>query len=224
MNFKIGLFLLLALIPFSVPFAVNAKSLPQAMFMSAVLPGTGELYNGSMTRGVAFISADLVILFSACRLGEEVQLLGKSYRRYAEANAGAPHHQNSDYYDLLQKYYCSADYNADMELYFRNLGLMQYNNPDYYANEISAYSIPDSVAWQWSNHQTWKKYKSIRRDRQRTLMNQKLAIGAAFANRAVSILDAMFLTRNNNEKTKSGIILAPDFQRNGAFLIYSMEF
>jgi hypothetical protein len=218
------LILLIVFLVGLIPAASVAKSLPQAMAMSALLPGAGEIYSGHANRGIILTTADVVLLYSAWRCGREAGWLEDSYKQYALANAGISSGQSNDYYDMLRDWFSSSEYNAEVEQYFRNKGLAEYNNPDYYAAQIALYSVPDEDAWQWSGSATWKKYKSIRRDKQQQLINQKLAIGAAIANRVISVLDAVFLTKQYNKKQKASLSLTPDFSKNGAYLTCSWEF
>jgi len=203
---------------------LQAKSLPKAMLMSAVLPGTGEVYANNLTRGVFFTTADLVILFSAVRASSEINRLESSYKQFAFIKADIPKNNSGDYYELIHRYYNSNVYNAEVELYFRNLGLSRYNDPNYYNEEILLYSIPSEDSWQWDNEADWNKYRSIRKDKQTQVLNKKLAIGAAIANRVISVLDAAILTKKYNKGLHPTFSLTPDFINNGAILNCSLEF
>ena len=201
-----------------------AKSLPQAMLMSAVLPGAGEIYASSLTKGMIFATADVVILFSAWHAGGEINRLDSSFKQFAYAKADIPLDSSGEYYKLLHRYNSSAIYNAEVELYFRNLGLIRYNDPDYYSDRILLYSIPSEDAWQWENEADWKKYRSIRKDKQTQVMNRKLAIGAAIANRVISVLDTAFLVKRQNKRLQPSFSITPDFINNGAVFSCSLEF
>ena len=215
----------LVLIILATGFAkLEGKSLPQAMLMSAILPGSGEIYAGKLNRGIFFTTADVVFLAGAVRFNQEAKWLQDSYKSYAEVNAGINPPRDNSYYELLQTYFSSSQYNSEMELYFRNRGLMEFNNPDYYSEEIAYYTISGDDAWQWSSPESWKKYKQIRRDKQSAVINRKLVIGAALANRLISILDSAFLVRRYNKKHAASITVVPDFVKNGAMLSCTWEF
>jgi hypothetical protein len=216
------LILLTVLLVLLIP--LQAKSVPKAMLLSAVMPGTGEIYAGNLSRGVFFITTDLLILFNANRYGSEVKWLQNSYKQFAFSKAGIPKNRDSDYYNLIQKWYSSDDYNAEMELYFRNLGLYETNNPDQYDESIELYRIDGDYTWQWQNTRDWTKYKNIRRDKQTMVMNQKLAIGAAIANRVISAIDAAYLTKTQNRRINTSFNIEPDFINNGAILNCTLEF
>lgn len=204
--------------------SLQAKSFPKAMLLSAVMPGAGELYSGNLTRGVIFSSADLMLLYGAFRLGNQINWLEASYIDYAEVNAGVLPDRDNEYYELLQTYFSSDDYNADMQLYFRNLGLYSFNDPDYYSAEIALYTISGEDEWHWITREAWKQYKLKRREKQSRVMDRKLVIGALIANRVISVLDSAFLIRSYNKKHNPKFSVVPDFQTNTAFLNCSLEF
>ncbi len=204
--------------------AMQAKSLPKAMVMSALLPGCGEIYSGHLNRGVALIAADAVLLFGADRFGRETNWLESSYKQYALSKAGIETGGDSEYYKLLNDYYSSELYNDEIEQYFRNLGLARFNNPNYYSEEITLYSISDHDAWNWQSISDWQKYRSIRKDRQKMVMNRKLVIGAAIFNRVISVLDAAYLTRNYNRKHRASISIQPDLINDRVILSCAWEF
>jgi hypothetical protein len=216
--------ILLSLLLILLLASLSAKSVPKAMLMSALLPGTGEIYAGKLSRGIAFITADLAMLYGANRLTNEVNWLQDSYKQFAFAKAGVPLDRDTQYYELLQNYYSSDIYNSEVERYYRNLGLAYYNNPDYYDSLIIQNSIPADLAWLWDSQMDWSKYKSIRRDRQVQIINRKLVIGALIANRVISVLDATFLTRHYNKKYVPAFSLTPDLINQGAILNCSVEF
>lgn len=217
--------LLTVLIALMIAFcSLQAKSFPKAMLLSAVLPGSGELYAGNLTRGVFFSSADLMLLYGAVRFSNEISWLEASYKDYAEVYAGILPDRDSDYYELLQTYYSSADYNTDMQLYFRNLGLYRFNNPDYYSAEIAQYTITGEDEWHWATREAWRQYKLKRREKQSRVMDRKLVVGALIANRVISVLDSAFLIKSYNKKHNPRFSVVPDFQTNTAFLNCSLEF
>lgn len=216
--FLISAVLLLTVIP------LPAKSIPKAMLMSAILPGAGEIYAGSLTRGMIFTTADAVMLFSAWHASSEISRLDDSFRQFAFAKLDVPKDSSGEFYELLHDYSSSTVYNAEVELYFRNLGLLRYNDPAYYNDQILLYSIPSEDSWQWENEVDWKKYKSIRKDKQTQILDRKLAIGAAIANRIISILDTAVLVRKHNKKLQPSFSLTPDFINNGAVFSCSLEF
>jgi len=209
---------LLAIIP------LQSKSVPKAMLMSAVLPGTGEIYAGNLSRGVFFITTDLLIMFNANRYSNEIKWLQNSYKQFALSKAGVPQNRDSQYYNLIQRWYSSDEYNAAVELYYRNQGMYDANDPNLYNDSIEYYRIEGDYTWQWQSVSDWTHYKYIRRDKQTMVMSQKLAIGAAIANRVISVLDAAFITKAQNKRIKTSFNIEPDFEANGAMFNCTMEF
>ena len=205
-------------------FSMSAKSLPKAMLLSAVMPGSGEIYSGNLTKGIMFAALDLSTIYGVNRFSMEVKLLQDSYKQFAYAKAGISTNSDNSYYELIHKWYSSDEYNADVKLYFRNLGLAKYNDPEYYNSEILYYSIPNEDAWHWNNNIDWKQYRSIRKDKQTQLMNRKLCIGIVIANRVISMIDAAIMIKKNKPVNNTSINLFPDFARNGAMLNIDWEF
>jgi hypothetical protein len=220
-SFKIPVLLILILLSIV---SISGKSVKQAMLMSALLPGTGEIYAGNLTRGVSFITADVVILYSANRYSKEVDWLTDSYQQYANTKAGCPSGMSADYYKLLHNWQSSDEYNSAVEMYFRNLGLARYNDPFYYNSEIETYHLDSAEGWQWNSIADWKKYKSIRKDKQTQILQKKMAIGAAIANRVISVIDSAVLTKRYNKRFKPSLSVTPDFINDGAMLSLNLEF
>jgi len=216
-------YLITALILFIV-LPVTAKSAAQAMLMSALVPGTGEIYAGSLSKGMLFATTDIVIIFTASRYEKEERGLIDSYKQFANAKLGVETNSSREYYDLINNWFCSDEYNAVVEFYFRNRGMYFYNDPNYYSSQIEQYLISDEDAWNWDNERDWKKYKSIRKDRQKMLMYKKLAIGAAIANRIASALDSYITVRRLNRSFYPSFSIEPDYINNSFFLNCSLEF
>jgi hypothetical protein len=207
-----------------ISITLQAKSIPKAMLLSAVLPGTGEIYAGNLTRGVFFLTTDLIILFNANRYGNEVNWLTNSYKQFAFSKADIPKDRSSQYYELLHQWRSSDEYNSYHEMMARNYYLILNYDPEGYNTYILSHSYTGENSWNWQNNKDWNRYKNIRRDKQSMIMNKKLAIGAAIANRVISVLDATFLIKASNKKLTTSFSIVPDLNANGAILNCSMEF
>lgn len=203
---------------------LHSKSIPKAMAMSAIIPGTGEIYNGNISRGVMFITFDAILAFGNYRFAQETDALDKSFKQFAYSKANIPLGSSSDFYKLIHRYYSSDHYNAEVELYFRNLGLIRYNDPNYYNEQIQIYTISDEDGFHWKSDKDWTEYKYIRRDKQSMIINRKLAIGSMIANRLISVIDAAFLVKKTNKINTFKFSLTPNYVKDGAMLNCSMEF
>lgn len=201
-----------------------AKSVPQAMLMSALLPGSGEIYAGDTTRGVFFLTTDVILLYSIFNFDQRAGMLESNFKRYAYANADIPLNRQDDYYDVIHRWQSSNEYNAYYEMVARNYFLLLNYEPELYNEYISTHHYEGDLAWDWQNERNWKKYKEIRRDRNTMIVNRKLAIGAAIANRVISIMDARYVIRSGNKKLNTSLNFAPMPNLNGAQFNLQMEF
>jgi len=194
------------------------------MLMSAAIPGTGEMYAGNPNRGAVFLAADAVALFTYYHSGNEVDRLKQNYEKYAYVQAGIPLHRSSDYYTLLHRWKSSADYNAHYEMLARNYFLLLQYDPEGYNAYISTHQYLGEDAWDWQTDRNWNTYKSLRRQHNAQLMNQKLALGAIIANRIISAVDASYQVKLHNRALHASLYINPDFTRNGASINCCLEY
>jgi hypothetical protein len=216
------LILSLLAVLFSLP--LSAKSVKKGMLMSALLPGSGEIYAGNLGRGIFFITADLAILFQVNRYGSQASMFEENFKQYAYTTAGIPKDRSDSYYELIHNWQSSDEYNAYYEMVARNYFLLMNYDPEGYNEYISTHYYGGEDAWKWQQRQEWIKYKYIRRDRNAMIMNRKLAIGAAIANRVISVIDAAYLVNSGNKRYKTSFNVVPSPDYNGAIINCSLEF
>ncbi len=195
------------------------------MGMSAILPGSGEIALGKVNRGAVRTTLDLLTLTAYYQTDKERQNLKDSYISYAENYAGVTQGGNERYYQYLQDYQSSEDFNQYQELMARNYFLVYNYDPDAYNQYMAANTFSTDEAWSWDNSGEWNKYKSIRKRHQQAKINNNLAFGVLIFNRAVSMLDVNFVIRNQHrEQQISGSFYLEPLGGNGLQFNCQLDF
>lgn len=189
--------------------------------MSAVLPGSGELVLGKSTRGAILMGADIVAISSYLATGQQVQDLTNSYKQYASVYAGVPINHNDRYYQHIQQYFSSDEFNQFQEMMARNYYLIYMYEPQMFDEYIAANIYAQDEAWQWQSTEHHKHYKKLRADRQKAKMNNNLSLGLLILNRAISVIDVAFISGKINRPTP--LYLSTDGE-SALMLNYRLEF
>lgn len=165
---------------------------------SAILPGTGELALGETTRGAIMLSTDILVWTSFFALEKEKDNLTDTYKQYAVVYAGAKSGMPESYYQNLQNYLSSDDFNRYEELFARNYYLIYSYNPEGYEEYILANTYSDEEGWSWQNQTYQDHYKKLRRRTQKAKIYQNLSIGALCLNRIISVIDVSLINKKTN--------------------------
>ncbi|HRY84579.1 MAG TPA: hypothetical protein P5533_08100 [Candidatus Cloacimonadota bacterium] len=192
--------------------------------MSAILPGSGELALGKSTRGTLMIATDLLAITSFMSTSTDMKNLRNSYKSYASLYAGANPEANDRYFQDLQNYLSSAEYNQYHEMMARNYYLIYMPNGVYDLEAYEAYvtenSYADSLAWKWQNAVHQKKYRGIRTSYQTARLNHNLSLGILILNRVISLIDVAFI-KPEGRPPAMYFSLAED---SGLMLNYRLDF
>ncbi len=201
-------------------------SVRKAMLYSALVPGLGEMYLSDYTRAGIFLGAEILIIASYLQLNREVDWKTNSYQLYAYRYADVPVGGSDSYYRLINSYISSEQYNAEIELYFRNRFIVYEYNPQMYNYYLDLYLISDEDAWEWASRENWLAYRELRREKQRLEIYTNFAIGAAVLNRLISVIDSAILAKKvNRERTVlSQLSIEPDFIKKGYMISYEFKF
>ena len=220
------LFILLSIIT-----SVSAEqlSIKKAVLLSALVPGLGEIYTKDYTKAGIFLSTELAIVFSYIRLSSETEWAIKSYEQFAYSKADIPKKSSGKYYQLIQDYFSSEEYNENVISFARNVYLSAnspYYNPAYYYDYLDSYLIPDEQAWDWQNNRNWYKYKDLRRKKQDFEILMNFTFGAAILNRIVSVIDSAISAKKINRKNSllGNLIVEPDWKKKGMKISYEYNF
>ncbi len=184
---------------------IPLSALPRIAYvgMAAALPGSAELALGKPTRGGIMIAADLLAILAWSGYQYEANDLADSFKRYAEVYAGVPVNNDERYYQHIQQYYSSDEFNSFQEMMARNYYLISNYDPDGFADYLAANLYSGEEEWQWQSPEHHSQFRSLRKQRQKARMYQNLALGALLLNRGISMVDALFLSGRNKDSDVS---------------------
>ena len=220
------LLLLMLLVLLCTLSAQEKISTLKVMALSAILPGSGDLYMGNYQKGAAFISAEVLIWFAYFRLEQERDWAIDSYQDYASSYAEVPRGQDDSYYQRIQNYYSSEDYNEVIIRDARNFYLIYNNDQESYQTYLDNYLIVEEEAWKWESQSHWREYKRRRTRKQDMEIYANFALGAALLNRVVSIIATASSARKHNHELKmlKNVSIEPDLRNKGIRLNYAIHF
>ena len=206
----------------TVSFNTEPKSARNAMLMSALLPGTGQLYIGKTTRAGVFLAADAASFFALYRFNKEKNNFSDQYKMYAYSYAGLRKGVGDNIYRLAQRYRNYEEYNRVVELYARNFLLANRISKEEYDDYVNRNKIKPEDAWDWQNDFYLNQYRELRQEKQNYEIYENFALGALFINRIISVIDAAIQTQKVNRN--SHVYVIPEDNGRGISLIYEYKF
>ena len=218
--------LILLLITFSLTLAGKELSVRKAMFYSALVPGLGELYTQNYSKGAIFLATETAIIFSYFRMKSERDWAIDSYKQYALSVVGVPKNMDDAYYQLIQNYTSSEEYNDDIIRDARNYFIIYNSDPEGYEEYLEANLIPEENSWHWDNNNEWSEYIKLRLKKQDYEIYSNFAFAAAILNRIISVIDsAMEVKKFNRTGHYLGkLSVQPDWNKKGMNINYEYRF
>lgn len=208
--------------------AADVYSTKKAMMLSAISPGMGQFYTKNYTKGAVFLVADLSIWFALARFNYEEKLAVDKYKTYALNVGGVEAVPSKEYYQTIQKYQSSRDYNMNVERFARDYYLIINNDPVGYEQYLESNLVPEEYTWDWKNAKNLATYQDLRRDKQDLEIYSNFAIAAVIINRVISVIDAVKSTKKINlhsNNTSSGKLrIEPDWANIGMSVSYEYKF
>ncbi len=203
--------------------ALPLCALPRIAFlgMSAALPGTGEIALGKSTRGGIMLGSDLLALTAWLATGREISNLTASYKQYAQVYAGIPPDMPDSYYQAVQEFPGSDEFNASQIMNARNYYLIYNYDPEGYEQAVAENTWSEDEAWAWQSSEHQDKYRALRFRTQTVKMYRSLSLGAMLLNRAISLIDVALISRDPDQPT--ALYFTP-LQSGGLMLNYRLEF
>lgn len=184
---------------FSNLFAEKPKSKFAAALLSLAVPGTGELYASNKTSGMLSLTSEVFIWLGYFASKKQAEWAKNDFQQYARAysnNSNA--NPDEDYYDLIQNYQSSDEYNNNVLIYARQ-GLYSGWTEATYNEFIDTNLQTGSRSWNWDSDEHFYEYATIRVDRNEYNIIAKFTVGALVINRFVSALKAVINTNNFNK-------------------------
>ena len=219
------LFILLLIL---LSFTLSGKelSVKKAMLYSVLVPGLGEMYSQNYSKGAIFLAAESAIIFSYFRMKSERDWAINSYKQYAFSVVGVPKDMDDDYYQLIQNYMSSEEYNDNIIRDARNYFLIYNTNPEGYEAYLEANLIPEENSWHWDNNNEWSEYINLRVKKQDYEIFSNFAFAAAILNRVVSIIDSALEVKKFNRSGQylGKLSVQPDWNKKGMKINYEYRF
>jgi TM2 domain-containing membrane protein YozV len=163
------------------------KSTTKAALLSLILPGAGEIYGGSSTKGKIFILSEASLWAGFFAFRTYGSWLEDDYRVYAAARAKVNLDGKSDgFFDQLAFYDSRDQYNQFALLYYRG--------------ERQPYPEDDFWYWAWDSRESRAHYRDLKNRSKDASRRALYMAGLSLVNRIVSVVDAMKTVQSYNRK------------------------
>jgi hypothetical protein len=163
------------------------KSMTKAALLSLILPGAGEIYGGSRTKGKIFIVSEASIWAGFFAFRTYGAWLEDDYRVYAATHAKANLEGKSEsFFDQLGFYDSRDQYNQFALLYYRA--------------ERQPYPVDDFWYWAWDSRGSRYHYRDLKNRSKDASRRALYMVGLSVVNRIVSVVDAMKTVRSYNRR------------------------
>jgi len=223
---KSVLILALLLVLSNVTFAEQV-SVKKAVFLSLLIPGTGEIYAKSYNRGAIFLGTELLTYFSYFQLKKELDWAVDDYKNFAGQYAGIEAQNYPDeFYQKIQDWDSSERYNDVVFRDARNFYLIYSNDREAYDEYLRNNLYTGDNVWEWNSTGNWRKYRGLRQHKQDIEIYTKFVVGAALITRLISVIDAAGAARryNRNQKDLGHIRVIPEIAKKGLMVQYEYKF
>lgn len=196
----------------------QSKTLPLAT--SAIIPGMGEWIMGARRKAEPFFWIDgaLWLTYGGFTYYGRSQL--NNSKLFARRYAGASLSRNDKYYEVLERYDNSDEYNEDVLREARDRYPDSMENAVELRNEYlkeHGYFGDDSWDWKPDSLRIYE-YHTIRTRAREALQRASFTLGALLANRVISFIDCALFTEDKRFSKRMGF--APTINRPGiAFVL-----
>lgn len=196
----------------------QSKTLP--LGASVILPGTGEWIMGDRRKAEVFFWIDGALWLTYGGFTYYGRSKLNESKLFARRYAGASLSESDKYYDYLEKYDNSDEYNEDV------LREARWKFPDSMEGAVEkrkeylekhGYFGKDSWNWEPDSARLWN-YHKIRTSAREALQRASFTLGALVANRIISLIDCALFTEDKRLSKSMGFVPTPD--RPGMKLVF----
>ncbi|MCK9994804.1 MAG: hypothetical protein KAH56_00825 [Candidatus Krumholzibacteria bacterium] len=191
----------------------------KAGLFSAIIPGTGQLYNGQNTKGFIMIGVEGAIWTAYFVFDSQGDARMESAEEWAGIYAGTSGEHDNSYWQNVGHHMDSDGYN---ESRLREARALQ---------EPPTGLIGSDDAWQWVNDERKDSYSQIRADGNSAYDRRDFMILFAVVNRAVSVVDAVLNAGKDDGVLETEVLgmnmeleMLPSFKDPGARWVVSRRF
>jgi TM2 domain-containing membrane protein YozV len=197
----------------------NTGDKVKAGLFSAIIPGTGQIYNGQNSKGYIMLGVEVAIWTAYFVFDAQGDARMESAEEWAGIYAGTSgDHQNS-YWQDVGHYMDSDAYNESVLREARALG------------EPTSGIVSGADAWQWVNEERKDGYSLLRADGNSAYDKRDFMILFAVVNRAVSVVDAVLNAGKEDGLLETEVLgmnmeleMLPSFKDPGARWVVSRSF
>ena len=200
--------LIIIVLSTSILHAEKPKSKALAALMSFAIPGTGELYAKNTASGVASLATETLLWLGYFSFLQQAKWAENDYKKYALAKSNTHLTEADDqYFELLQDFFSSTEYNNRVRLYARN-GLYYGDwTQEEFDNFLNTHLYTGDAEWNWGSTDVWYKYGELRREKNKYKIISKFTIAGMLVNRLVSMVKAVqSVHRYNKGITKENAV------------------
>ncbi|UCD20348.1 MAG: hypothetical protein JSU64_04200 [candidate division WOR-3 bacterium] len=162
---------------------------------SIFVPGLGQMINGERAKAQTFFVVEGAIWLSYIGFNYWGDRLDASARAFAVEHAGAnPGRSDDEYFDAVEDYLTSADYNLYVERY---ASLYYPDNPELQQEYIEMNSYVGDDEWAWDSLTSRSSYWDKRRQSREHRRRASFMPGFAIINRIISVVDVLIFAQTD---------------------------
>ena len=194
----------------------------EAIGLSALLPGLGQLSEGHQARGWVFLGIDGALWSTVAVSAIQSQLRGTAYKELAQVNAQVSGVHAASFYRDVGLYSGSDIFNIYLRRDARGVYENQTSHPDstreaFINDYVNTHGYFGSESWQWDTRDHFDRYTEKKRGQHDAARRVSLAIGGLVVNRIFAILDLSRTRRvpgavgeSGQRETTVAVTTAPD--------------
>jgi TM2 domain-containing membrane protein YozV len=197
----------------------NTGDKVKAGLFSAIIPGTGQIYNGQNSKGYIMLGVEAAIWTAYFVFDSQGDSQMESAEEWAGIYAGTSGEHENSYWQNVGHHMDSDEYNESRLREARAL------------DESPTGLVGGSDAWQWVNEDRKDSYSRIRADGNSAYDRRDFMILFAVVNRAVSVVDAVLNAGKDDGVLEAEVLgmnmeleMLPSFKDPGARWVVSRSF